>query len=207
MKVKDFVEFHRSSYSVKEESGNLVVKVFTYKDISNAGLSMSATGGERRFRSDNKQVIGQILREGDTLVYLRSKKGRSKKQFCVASFKDMGGNYVIPAPTDFLILRAKGRQNQLKLFHFLRSREGFFSAKEILEMEMPGVEWLSEKFDPLILQIQALSQEAAKQNRFKTMHALNKALQIAGWEYAETLDPEQAEIGDRYMKARKAREG
>ena len=69
------------------------------------------------------------------------------------------------------------------------------------------VKKINRKPDQLILQIQALVQETAKQKRWKTTHALNKALQVAGWEYAAVLSPDQEEVGRKYMKARKEQEG
>lgn len=41
--------------------------------------------------------------------------------------------------------------------------------------------------DPLIVEIARLRDQAGRQNRWKTLHALKEAQRVAGWELAEIL--------------------
>lgn len=138
MKIREFVEFHKSSYPVAQEPhGHLKVKVFTFRDIEDVGPSTHATGEVRRYASDNRQVQGQLLQSGDVLVYVR---GRGIRTALFTKEEPLNplpiDNPVIASPTDFLILRASG-ETRFALYFFLKDRDGQrLSSSDILNLEI-----------------------------------------------------------------------
>lgn len=61
---------------------------------------------------------------------------------------------------------------------------------------------LAHKHQDFINRLVAIKEEAGRLGFYRTMHALDGALQQIGWEVASHRDPSQRKLGDKYMKER-----
>jgi hypothetical protein len=61
---------------------------------------------------------------------------------------------------------------------------------------------LNRKHEDFIHRLVAIKEEAGRLGFYRTMHALDGAVQEIGWEVASHRDPAQRKLGDKYKEVR-----
>lgn len=104
MKLGELTKESRSTYSVKEEKdGDLTVYELEPSDMADMGYTWFHGFGESRsktYRSDNKQIQGQIIKFLDVLVCVKGPKCGN-----VAILNPAKDTALVPTPAAFVILR------------------------------------------------------------------------------------------------------
>lgn len=61
---------------------------------------------------------------------------------------------------------------------------------------------LARKHEDFIQRLVAIKEEAGRLGFYRTMHAMDAAVQEIGWEVASRRDPAQRKLADKYKKIR-----